>query len=530
VTSGRAGPPPRWSRRRQAHRLGTAALLLAISGLTVACAGRPADPPATAVPSPTATAPSPTATRTATARPTPTIDPPATATGTATATPSPSPPVARASAAARVWGLQLALDELPEHHAAEMQLEVPRAKAAGLNSVRTLLQWRSLEPQNTTPDRYDWAEPDRRLADYAAAGLDTVVMLVSYPAWATVYACGYDLQPGMEAEWRQFVRAAAERYGRPPYRVVAWEVGNEVDGKTTLSEEDRQRPPEWGGNQPTIPFGGCWGDRAPRYVDFLRAAHEEIRAADPEALITFGNLAYAFNVPTFHVDFLEQFLAAGGGPYFDYLGYHWFPNLGDQPSGPEKVRMLVETMARHGLRKPLWLTETYRLTFPAVDWSPKLQVEFLTKELVEVLAAPQIARVYWYGWVDFPLDYKKSPEDADRGIVTRDHVPKPALQVLPHTVRVTTGRPEDISTEAVVAFRFSAPGAGGEHVVAWSRSGQPAPFSLPARPGEQALVTRFPPDALLAGSPPLQETVTAQDGVFRFEAGTDPLFIALQAP
>jgi hypothetical protein len=66
--------------------------------------------------------------------------------------------------------------------------------------------------------------------------------------------------------------------------------------------------------------------------------------------------------------------------------------------------------------------------------------------------------------------------------------------------------------------------------VAWSRSGQPAPFSLPARPGEQALVTRFPPDALLAGSPPLQETVTAQDGVFRFEAGTDPLFIALQAP
>lgn len=183
----------------------------------------------------------------------------------------------------RVWGTHLSMEWDESQHALDLALEPPRLKGAGITALRTNLYWRDVEPVNTTPDRYAWAGYDARLAAYSADGRDVVVSVVAYPKWAMVYACGYGFtSPEMADEWRAFMRAAAERYRDAPYRVVAWEIGNEVDGKTVVTAPDRERPPEWGGGEPMPPQIGCWGDRPAAYLAFLKPAYGAIKAVDPD--------------------------------------------------------------------------------------------------------------------------------------------------------------------------------------------------------------------------------------------------------
>lgn len=468
---------------------------------------------------------------TSTPNATPTAQPTSTSTTTPTSatTPTPAPVSAgRLWPRGQVWGMQFALDNWPGW-VADVAAELPRGRELGLSAVRANLDWDDVEPANTTPDHFDWAATDRRLRTYSAAGFDVLLTLVAYPKWATVYGCGYGLQPGMEVEWRQFVRAAAERYSRPPYRVTAWEIGNEVDGKTRVDEADRQRPEGLGRGEPTFPFGGCWGDRPAEYKEFLRMAYEEIKAVDAQAIVTNAGLAYVFGLDNFHPDFLEGLLAAGGGAYFDVLNFHWFPDVGNQPSGPEKVARLAATLARHRQRKPLWLTETYRLTFPGDSWGDGRQVQFLTKDLVAVLANPDVKRVYWFGWVDFAPQFKQ-PTDNDRGIVTFDHQPKPALPVLGQVVRFTDGKPEDISTADVTAYRFRPAAKGEWTAIAWSRTGGQVKWMLPVEGATQVKVTRFPADELQAGrccsvSEVAVDSGQVAGGQVEVDVGSDAVFV-----
>jgi len=183
-----------------------------------------------------------------------------------------------------VFGTQFApfQEEIPAMYADVVAHDLPRVQQAGFTSIRTHVYWRDIEPANTTPDAFNWAGYDQRLRDYREHGLDPLVGIVGYPKWATRYACGGGLLEGMAPEWRQFVRALAERYSAPPYNVHLWEIGNEVDGETEVDPaEDGQRPPDQGGNEPTWPFGGCWGDMASEYVEFLRIAYQEIKSSGP---------------------------------------------------------------------------------------------------------------------------------------------------------------------------------------------------------------------------------------------------------
>ena len=311
----------------------------------------------------------------------------------------------------RVWGLQFAWDDFPVEHRKAVALELKRPATLGLGSVRTMLHWRQIEPQNTDPAGYDWSKADELLGDYSRH-YDVLVSIVDYPAWATVYKCGYDFQPGMEVEWRQFIRALTERYSRPPYRIAGWEISNEVDIKTTIDDLDRKRPPEWGGGEPTVPVGGCFGDRPEAYLRFLKSAREEIKAVAPRSIVTLGGLAYVSTIPGFHPEFLDRFLALGGGELIDVMNLHWFPDIPTEAAGITKFAAMRASLAAHGKADlPIWITETYRLTQNADPDSPRRQMLFLTRDLVQILAIPQVQRVYWYGWVDFPAAFKAQPTD-----------------------------------------------------------------------------------------------------------------------
>jgi hypothetical protein len=427
----------------------------------------------------------------------------------------------------RVWGLELPLDGDPAYLATDVPPELARARRSGVSAVRTNIRWDELEPADTTPNQFAWASTDRRLATYGGAGMEVLATLVAYPGWATEYGCGGALLPGREADWRELVRAVVTRYSQAPYKVRSWEIGNEVDGETTVRADDLERPPGWGRGEPTVPHGGCWGDRAPGYKAFLQAAYEEVKAVDPGARVSIGGLAYVLDHTDFIPDFLPNLMAAGAGPYFDVLGFHWFPNLLQPLSGPQKQRQLLRVLAGAGYPKPLWLTETYRLTFLDDPNSEVSQIRFLNRELVEMLAQPELARVYWYGWLDFPPGYGNLSR-AQRGLVRGNHSPKAGLQVLPYTIDYTAGEPTDVSAGRVTAWRFSRSRLGEHYVVAWSRDGKPHDLTLPARPGSVVELTWFPEDMLLSGRCCGRRTVTAQGNTVTVEVGKDPLFIDLR--
>lgn len=468
----------------------------------------------------------PEASVTSAPRPSPTASP----SGATTYVPYASRGADHALPGGRVWGVQFAWDSIPVEHRKAVALELKRPATLGVGSVRTMLRWRQIEPRNTDPSGYDWSVADELLGDYSR-NYDVLVSIVDYPAWATVYKCGYDFQPGMEAEWRQFIRALAERYSRPPYRIAGWEISNEVDIKTTIDDLDRKRPEEWGGGEPTVPVGGCFGDRPEAYLRFLRSARAEIKAVSPTAVVTLGGLAYVSTVPGFHPEFLDRFLDLGGGDAIDVMNLHWFPDIPTEPSGTRKFAAVRASLAAHGKGDlPIWITETYRLTQNADPDSFRRQMRFLTGDLLEILAIPQVQRVYWYGWVDFPAAFKAQPTDPDRGLVTSAYEGKPALKVLPLAIAQTDGRGEDLSTERYALLRFQAPRAAEIHYVAWSKTGQAERVLIPARGERQARAQLFPWEAVKAPGaqlPPLV-TIGADGDGHALEVGTEPIFVTVR--
>lgn len=432
----------------------------------------------------------------------------------------------------RVWGTQFVMEMIdPTEHLLDARRELPRVRAAGIGGLRTMLRWDQIEPRNTSPDHFDWRKADQQMGEYSRQGMDLLITVVGYPGWATEWGCGGRLRPGMEAEWREFMRAAAEHYGRAPYRVAAWEIGNEVDGMLVIDSEDRARPPGWGPSEPTTPYGGCWAGRAPEYKVFLQAAYESVKSVDPAMRVTLGGLAYvdgrASGRNDFDIDFLEDLLVAGGGPYFDFFNYHWFLDFPFQPSGPIRHRMAMATLARYGYPKPVWITETNRLTMPDNPASEVQQIRFLTQEIVEMLALPEIQRVYWYGWKDYPPTVPDQVGMPQRGLIRADGKAKPGLLVLPHVIRHTNGIGQSLTIGRQQAWQFAWPRAAESQIVAWSTAGRPAPLDLPVAAGRRATVRTFAPSAVMAGSCCGERVVELRDGRIRLEIGPDPVFIEI---
>jgi hypothetical protein len=428
-----------------------------------------------------------------------------------------------------VWGTQFGPHQ-EEHEPLYTQLvehELPLVKAAGFTSIRPHLSWREVEPENATPDSYDWSKYDRRLQDFKQFGLDPMISIVDYPAWATRYYCGGGLLPGMEAEWREFVRAVTQRYSAPPYDVHLWEIGNEVDGETEVDpDEDNGRPPEQGGGQPTWPFGGCWGDMAPEYVAFLRAAYEEIKAVDPTATVMMGGLAYAEFERWFIREFFDDFLAAGGGAYTDVINFHWFPYRQPWATAGEKAAELRDMAAAHGVyHKPLWLTETYMWDRDGDTQTRDLRFTFITQELPRALGSGAVERVYWFGFWDFD----PAITTFDRGLTTVDHQPKPGLKVFEIMADFVKGEPQPPLgvPGGIEAYRFLQPESDQETWALWSTTGQTETITLRVS-GSQLKVTEIQAGDTYTSTHAITTTFTIEDGQIILDVGPRTRFLRVE--
>jgi len=228
--------------------------------------------------------------------------------------------------------------------------------------------WPDLEPSSGVWDF-------QRLDAYVAAAEAQQVRILyelggEVPQWASAqpdqpspYGPGTAAGPKNPADWENFVRTVATRYKG---RILEYEIWNEADMPAT--------------------YTGSLSD----LVRLSRIAYQTLKEVDPS--VTVVSPTSAGPVP----DWLDGFLAAGGGSYADVIGYHFY----DFPGLPENMiarfQAVRSVAAKYGIQEPIWDTE--------IGWGPgqvfsssEQQAAFLARTFLLHWSAG-IPRANWYAW------------------------------------------------------------------------------------------------------------------------------------
>jgi hypothetical protein len=224
--------------------------------------------------------------------------------------------------------------------------------------LRNSIEWRQVEPTNRAPAQYVWTNADRALRAASDNCVNMIVTLDITPDWATTGDGRSPFQTDLLPEFVEFVTAVVERYDGDGV--------NDAPGNIVVKHWEFYNEPDAG----PAPTGGGWGEFGTRYAEMLKAVYPAVKAADPEAQVVFGGLAYdsftdsAFVGP-FIRDFFDNVLDADAGPYFDIMNVHYYPfsrhrrewTQTDSSGLVEKIGVIRSKLAERGLNKPLFITE-----------------------------------------------------------------------------------------------------------------------------------------------------------------------------
>ena len=311
-----------------------------------------------------------------------------------------------------------------------------RAVEAGVQWVRLIVEWGSIEPIRTNPPTYDWSSYDTLFAQLSSAGFSIHAEIRSTPYWAAedvtsaqgVYqSCG-PIDPEDLPAFAQFVQAFVERYDgdglndAPGSPVVSYiEFWNEADAG-------------YNGNTNCDWVGGCWGgdrdnDGIPdpqEYATMLSYAYPAVKAANPETRVLFSGVAYESNISggCFNMNFTDQVLTAleglsptgNAGDYFDLMNFHQYDfrrGTWDGASPDEwgilgKARAIRDILARYGLgTMPMVVSEIGLSSNPdPADPGQDLKASHLVREFVRALSVwpDELVAVIWFPMVDCRRD------------------------------------------------------------------------------------------------------------------------------
>ena len=289
--------------------------------------------------------------------------------------------------------------------------------------LRVPIYWKTVEPTEETPTVYNWASAD---ATFAAATkemgqLNIIGTIDGTPDWALItYADpqGKITRTDKRDEFADFVAATVERYDgdgiddAPNSPVILhWEIFNEPDASVS-------RP--------------LWGNYGSEYADLLSVVYPAIKAANPQAQVLFGGIAYDWfedQGGNFKRSFLPDVLAAGGGDYFDVMNFHAYPvfasnwTTGNGPGLLEKAQAVRSLLATYGYTKPLVITEAgwhdnNSSPNPILQSSPEIQARYVVQLFTQSYAA-EIDTMIW--WMLYDIG---DPYPYDTGLVTLETTEK----------------------------------------------------------------------------------------------------------
>lgn len=229
--------------------------------------------------------------------------------------------------------------------------------------------WPALEPRK---DVWDFSLLDRYLDIAAQQHVDVIVPLALSPGWASArpqehsgYRPGNAAEPVNLDDWRNYVATIVTHCrGRAAY----YEVWNEPNLKDFFSGTTEQM------------------------LALAREAYAIVKDKDPQARVISPS---AVNRDGF--DWLDRYLALGGGKYADIIGYHFYVDTRPPEAMLEVAAQVRALMHKHGLaKKPLWDTEAGWSSHKVFS-SPAEQASWLARAFILNWAAG-VERFYWYSW------------------------------------------------------------------------------------------------------------------------------------
>lgn len=326
------------------------------------------------------------------------------------------------------------------------------ALQSSAGTVRVDYGWPSTAPENT-----DWTNIDKYfgIAVEEHGGLNVITTMCCVPSWAAPHTEGplYDDQYPALA---QFMAQVVERYdgdgiddapGSPV--ITYWELYNEPDRGHPTDTSRR------------------WGHNGDLYAMMLQTVYPAIKAANPDAQVVMGGLAYDWfedQGGPFVRTFIDDVLAAGGCAYFDVMNFHSFPFYASRWTDNrgagvyEKTSAIRAKLAEYDCNRPIIITESgWHSDEP--PWNPSSyeeQARYVPQLFTHAFAA-DVDMLVWWMLYDPPGNYW------DNGLVTGDTPPQPkpsfqAYQVVQATLLGTSFSkrytPEELQHDRMELYQF----------------------------------------------------------------------------
>jgi hypothetical protein len=411
-------------------------------------------------------------------------------------------------------------------------------KSSGACWTRVRVDWGVLQPE-PPPANYQWGPyHDEKLRLVAETGVHLIAVVDGIPGWARDQGV---IQPDRLDEFAGFLTALVNRYKQPPYNIRHWELFNEPDRVFTQS------------------FPPGWGDVADRYAQMLAVAYPAIKAADPEATVLLGGLAYDWFTEyggIFNRYFPDDVLAAGGSEYLDIVNFHYFPDFATEwerwdpksedrregwlpaptcgdpfdSQGPVYEAGGIDVIAKtshlrnrlatcHGLDKPIWITEIGEHGYANNPDSLVRQARYVIQGYARGLAAG-VKNITWFALVSPPYDYHA------QGLLFKgDWSPKPAFYTYQTMTRELAGyaytRTGEVRDVEAYVFRDAK---GAEKIVAWTRYPQ-EPGSLTISGTRVRVMDPWGNESYVDDGSP-GDLDGAQNGFIELRMTADPVFIS----
>jgi hypothetical protein len=388
--------------------------------------------------------------------------------------------------------------------------------ASGTSWVRaSSLFWRDVEPAEG--GEYHWDAPsvqilEQEMLTASTHGLKLIVVIRASPTWATApyQADCAPINPAKYARFAAFLAAAVDRYSKPPYDVMFWELGNEPDA-------------------PIFPNNsgyGCWGVTSDPYYGgraygaMLKVVYPAMKARAEQISVLNGGLLLdqpynASNGSGRMARFLEGIFVAGAGASFDILSFHsysFYDNTVDGTRGATdwKVGYLRGLMDRYGVaRKPMLNTEAALLCTTSTPACSEAQANAIGRFYIRAITDDLLGHL-WYIYDSDAFNYTALVEPSDVS------VQRPIYQAYRQVATLLRGArllgPLEGQAAGIEGYRFAS---GARTItVFWSNSEQVA--VIPAQPGAEITCADRSGEPIVCAN---------TDGVVQLTTRPGPLFV-----
>lgn len=270
-----------------------------------------------------------------------------------------------------------------------------------------------------------------------------------------------------EEKYLQYLHAVVERYDGDGTEdmeglllpIKFWEIGNE-----TL-------------NKPM--FDGTSAD----YAKILQISYKSIKENDPESFVLIGGWVTGANSLDLFQQSLDEFeivLQNGGGVCFDIMNFHQYQDDCDFGTY-QHVQGFKKVLAKYGLEKPIWITETNTKTYKEKN-NGKVILHSVEQQSCDLIKRFVIAFdagvdvVFWHGLDD------SGENNPGVGFFDEEGVPKPIFYNLQHLIE-TIGHFTKVErlqlTSHDYMYCFTLDGCNEEYaVIAWTEQDNQIPVDV----------------------------------------------------